>query len=84
MPPGELQINVNQRRLLEETADRSAFVKVGDILEAFSLPEVDGGVVTLDGDTPHGILPNRPVVLIFFRLPAVRLAISPCLTTSAN
>ena len=44
MPPSELQINVNQRRLLEETADRDRFVKAGDVLEPFSLPEVDGGV----------------------------------------
>jgi peroxiredoxin len=78
MPPGELQINVNQRRLLEETADRSAFVKVGDVLEAFNLPEVDGGLVTLDGDPLHGILANGPAVLIFFRFascPACNIAL---------
>jgi peroxiredoxin len=50
-------------RLLEETADRSGFVRVGDVLESFSLPEFDGGVVALDG-----ILANGPAVLIFFRL----------------
>ncbi|MGA2212935.1 MAG: peroxiredoxin-like family protein [Bryobacteraceae bacterium] len=62
MPPGELQINVNQRRLLEETADRSRFVSAGDTLEPFSLPEVDGGIVALDD-----ILLKGPAVLIFFR-----------------
>ena len=62
LPPGELQINVNQRRQLEETAERARFVKVGDVLEPFSLPEVYGGVVTLDG-----ILASGPAVLIFFR-----------------
>ena len=73
MPPSELQINVNQRRLLEETADRDRFVKAGDVLEPFSLPEVDGGVVTLDG-----ILANGPAVLIFFRFagcPACNIAL---------
>jgi peroxiredoxin len=78
MPPGELQINVNQRRLLEETADRAGFVKAGDVLEAFSLPEVDGGVVTLDSDTLDGILANGPAVLIFFRFagcPACNIAL---------
>jgi peroxiredoxin len=62
MPPGELQINVNQRRLLEETADRSRFVSAGDTLEPFSLPEVYGGIVALDD-----ILLKGPAVLIFFR-----------------
>jgi len=73
MPPEELRINVNQRRLLVETADRSRFVKAGDRLEPFSLPEVDGGRITLDG-----LLAKGPAVLIFFRFagcPACNIAL---------
>lgn len=47
MASADLQINIDQRRLLEETADRDAFVRVGDAVEPFSLPEVLGGTVGL-------------------------------------
>jgi peroxiredoxin len=73
MDPAVLQVNINQRKTLVDSADRSRFVKVGDTVEPFSLPEVDGGRVTLDGLLEHG-----PAVLIFFRFegcPACNLAL---------
>ena len=45
---GGLQLNIDQRQLLEDTADRDAFVKAGDVVEPFSLPEVLGGTIELD------------------------------------
>jgi peroxiredoxin len=71
--PEDLAVNVNQRRLLVETADRRQFIKVGDIVDAFSLPEVDGGSVELDA-----LLAAGPVVLVFFRFagcPACNIAL---------
>ena len=62
MAPEALAANIDQRRLLEETADRDAFVKPGDVVEPFTLPEVLGGVVDLDR-----LLAVGPVVLLFFR-----------------
>jgi peroxiredoxin len=62
MNPVDLQVNIDQRQLLEETADHAAFVKAGDIIEPFSLPEVHGGTVELER-----LLPAGPVVLLFFR-----------------
>jgi peroxiredoxin len=73
MDPAALQINIDQRKTLVETADRAKFVKAGDVVEPFSLPEVGGGVVTL-----HRLLETGPVVLIFFRFegcPACNLAL---------
>jgi peroxiredoxin len=62
MAPAALAANIDQRRLLEETADRDAFVKAGDVVEPFTLPEVLGGTVDLDQ-----LLATGPVVLLFFR-----------------
>jgi len=62
MNPAALQANIDQRRLLEETADRDAFVQPGDVVEPFALPEVLGGIVDLDQ-----LLTAGPVVLLFFR-----------------
>jgi peroxiredoxin len=59
MASADLQVNIDQRRLLEETADRNAFVKPGDVVEPFSLPEVLGGTVELDR-----LLATGPVVLL--------------------
>jgi peroxiredoxin len=73
MDPAVLQININQRKTLVETADRSRFVKTGDVVEPFSLPEVSGGVVSL-----NRLLEVGPAVLIFFRFegcPACNLAL---------
>jgi peroxiredoxin len=73
MAPADLQANIDQRRLLEDTADRKAFVKPGDVVEPFTLPEVLGGTVDLD----H-LLASGPVVLLFFRFagcPACNIAL---------
>lgn len=71
--PEALAINVNQRRTLVETADLAGFVKAGDRLETFTLPEVEGGEITLDG-----LLADGPAVLVFFRFatcPACNIAL---------
>jgi peroxiredoxin len=73
MDPATLQININQRKTLVETADRSRFVKAGDPVEPFTLHEVDGDAITLDG-----LVQNGPGVLVFFRFegcPACNLAL---------
>jgi peroxiredoxin len=62
MNPADLQVNIDQRRLLEETADRTGFVMAGDTIEPFALPEVHGGTVELTD-----LLADGPVVLLFFR-----------------
>ncbi len=73
MASADLQVNVDQRRLLEDIADRDAFVKPGDVVEPFSLPEVLGGTVDLEQ-----LLATGPVVLLFFRYegcPACNIAL---------
>ena len=73
MAPADLQVNIDQRALLERTADRSAFVRAGDVVEPFSLPEVHGGSVELDR-----LLDSGPAVLLFFRYagcPACNIAL---------
>ncbi|NGO66610.1 AhpC/TSA family protein [Rhizobium daejeonense] len=73
MPADKLKINVDQRRLLVETADRAGFVKPGDVVPPFELTEVDEGKLTLPA-----LLENGPVVLIFFRFagcPACNVAL---------
>jgi peroxiredoxin len=73
MDPEDLQVNIDQRQLLEDTADRSAFVQPGQLVAPFSLPEVHGGVVELER-----LLTTGPVVLVFFRFegcPACNIAL---------
>jgi peroxiredoxin len=73
MAPADLQVNIDQRQLLEDTADRAAFVRAGDVVEPFSLPEVHGGTITLTD-----LLLDGPVVLLFFRYagcPACNIAL---------
>lgn len=73
MPADKLRINVDQRRLLVDTADRSGFVKAGDRVAPFTLTEVDRGPVTL-----AALLEAGPLVLIFFRFagcPACNIAL---------
>jgi len=60
--PEDLAYNINQRKELVETADYGRFVKPGDRLGNFELPDVDGGTVVLDE-----LLAQGPVVLVFFR-----------------
>lgn len=73
MRPEDLRINIDQRRELEETADRSRFIKAGDTVPPFRLPEADGGEVALDA-----VLAEGPAVLVFFRFagcPACNIAL---------
>jgi len=73
MAKEDLQVNIDQRQLLEDTADRGGFVQAGDVVEPFALPEVHGGTVELDG-----LLANGPAVLLFFRFegcPACNIAL---------
>jgi peroxiredoxin len=73
LKPEELAVNINQRKFLVETSDRSKFVKTGDVVDSLTLTEVGGGTLVLDT-----LLGNGPVVLIFFRFagcPACNLAL---------
>jgi peroxiredoxin len=71
--PAALKVNIDQRRTLVETADRSGFVKAGDRVEPFELLDVQGGQVGLDD-----LLADGPAVLVFFRFagcPACNIAL---------
>jgi len=73
MDPARLQVNIDQRKTLVATEDRSRYVKVGERIESFSVPEVSGGSVQLDQ-----LLQSGPAVLVFFRFegcPACNLAL---------
>ncbi len=73
MAPAALKINVDQRRLLVETADHAGFIKAGDRVESFQLTEVGGAQLAL-----HELLRKGPLVLIFFRFagcPACNIAL---------
>jgi len=68
-----LEVNVQQRAALVETADREAWVKAGDDAPDFRLTEVDGEELSLESLTAKG-----PVVLILFRFatcPACNIAL---------
>jgi len=71
--PASLAININQRRTLVEQAQPVQWVKAGDLVQDFSVQEVDGATLTLDG-----LLARGPLVLVFFRFegcPACNLAL---------
>lgn len=71
--PAALQINIDQRATLVETADPAAWIKVGDRVDPFTLKDVEGGDLTLAGLTADG-----PTVLVFFRFagcPACNIAL---------
>lgn len=73
MDPKALKINIDQRQLLVDTADRKRFAKAGDTLASFSLQEVNTGTLTLDS-----LLEQGPAVLVFFRFagcPACNIAL---------
>lgn len=73
MDADALKINVQQRRLLVDTADRSGFVKAGDKVDAFTLKEVGGAELSL-----RQLLEAGPLVLVFFRFegcPACNIAL---------
>ncbi len=72
-PAAQLQANIEQRRHLETTSDRSRFVKAGDLVPDFRLPQAEGGEVVLSELLRHG-----PVALVFFRhagCPACNIAL---------
>lgn len=71
--PEKLQVNIDQRRHLLETADHKAFVKAGDRIEPFELLDVEGGTLSREQ-----LITNGPAVLIFFRFegcPACNIAL---------
>lgn len=71
--PAQLQLNIDQRRELVETADPALWPKVGDPIPDFELEEVDGEILT-----PAGLTARGPAVLIFFRFagcPACNIAL---------
>jgi peroxiredoxin len=71
--PEDLQVNIDQRKTLLDTANRDRFIKSGDVIEPFSVPEVGGGIIELDA-----LLETGPVVVIFFRFagcPACNIAL---------
>lgn len=73
MDPQALRINIDQRQLLVDTADRSGFVKVGDKVDPFTLQEVGGAELSL-----RQLLKTGPLVLVFFRFegcPACNIAL---------
>jgi peroxiredoxin len=72
-PPAQLQGNIDTRRHLVETANHAGFIKVGDLVPDFTLPEVDGETLRLST-----LLRDGSVVLVFFRFagcPACNIAI---------
>jgi hypothetical protein len=69
MAKEDLQVNIDQRQLLEDTADRAGFVTAGDVVEPFTLPEVHGGTAELDG-----LLANGPAVVVVGQDRVVRFA----------
>ena len=60
--PAQLQVNIDQRQRLVDEADPSKWIKAGDLVHGFSVQEVDGQTLTLDG-----LLERGPLVLVFFR-----------------
>ena len=68
-----LQVNIDQRATLVKQANPSAWIKVGDKVEPFTLLDVEGGELTLKSLTAKG-----PAVLVFFRFagcPACNIAL---------
>jgi peroxiredoxin len=73
MNPVDLGINIRQREYLVQNAERSKFPKPGDKVPDFTLPDVQGGSVSL-----AALLEKGPVVLVFFRFagcPACNIAL---------
>jgi peroxiredoxin len=73
MNPADLQVNIDQRQELVDTADYAGFVKPGDRVPDFTLDEVGGETLTRDG-----LLAGGPAVLVFFRFagcPACNIAL---------
>jgi hypothetical protein len=45
--PEDLAVNVNQRQFLVDHADQSNFIRKGNVVASFTLPEVGGGNVVI-------------------------------------
>jgi len=73
LEPAQLQRNIDQRRQLVENAQPARWIKAGDTVAPFTVQEVDGERLSLDG-----LLEKGPLVLVFFRFegcPACNLAL---------
>ncbi|GAB7532900.1 hypothetical protein PS3A_53160 [Pseudomonas sp. 3A(2025)] len=71
--PEVLQVNINQRQHLVDSADTERFVKAGDHIEPFELLKVEGGTLSREQ-----LLESGAAVLVFFRFagcPACNIAI---------
>jgi peroxiredoxin len=71
--PDDLRINIEQRERLVADENADAYVKVGDVIDSFSVPSVSGSVIEFDELAARG-----PVVIIFFRFagcPACNIAL---------
>jgi peroxiredoxin len=69
----DLRVNVEQRQLLVNTENPDDYIKVGAVVEPFSVPSVGGNVIELDE-----LLAKGPVVVVFFRFagcPACNIAL---------
>jgi peroxiredoxin len=71
--PEDLRINIEQRQLLVDGENTDDYIKVGEVLESFKVPSVEGQVIEFDE-----LLKRGPVVLVFFRFagcPACNIAL---------
>jgi peroxiredoxin len=71
--PEDLRINIEQRQLLVDSENIDDYIKVGDVVDSFKVPSVDGHVIDLDE-----LLTRGPIVIIFFRFagcPACNIAL---------
>lgn len=71
--PAALKTAADQRRTLVEAAGKARFVRAGDKVPAFSLLDVEGGVLN-----STDLLRTGPIALIFFRFadcPACNIAL---------
>jgi hypothetical protein len=73
--PEDLRINIEQRQLLVGSENTGDYIRVGDVVDSFSVPSVDGETIEFDRLAARG-----PVVIIFFRFagcPACNIASRP-------
>jgi peroxiredoxin len=72
-PAEALRVNIEQRQLLVDTEQPDDYIKVGEVIEPFSVPGVDGDVIELTE-----LVATGPVVVVFFRFagcPACNIAL---------
>jgi peroxiredoxin len=71
--PEDLRVNVQQRQLLIDSENPDGYIRVGDAIDSFNVPSVDGTVIEFDE-----LLTRGPVVIVFFRFagcPACNIAL---------